>query len=160
MIKRMAKETQETTQLPLSVKVSPWSGVTHNLKKSAREFRYTSPIQVLTNFLFWLNLGVVASTYIFLQSKDLVILNGIGVTLVPAGKSNIPLFIEAAVNNLTLLPYLWFVMCAVFAAFTVVCIVAHSSGRYSMTTYLLGISLLLVLLLAKVIVTPILLIGG
>lgn len=152
--------TKETSQLPLPVSVSRWSSFLYKIKKSLRQFRYTPFFQVLSHFLFWVNGGFIGLMFLLLQNKEEYISSGLGVLFVPGSKSNIPIFVSSSVRDLSLLPHVWLVMVAVWLFFTLVSMILHASGRYGMTSYLLAVSLLLVLLMAKVVLLPLLLIGG
>lgn len=153
--------SQETaTQLPLSVTVSPWSGIRHSINKLVREFKYTSLVQVLTNFFFWVNLGMLGIVYVFLSQHEIYVNSGRGITIIPAGKSVIPSIASRSVTDLTVLPIYWQGMVIIVALVTIVAILLHWSGRPGIVPYLFIMSLFMLLLLAKMIISPILLLGG
>jgi hypothetical protein len=151
---------KESSQLPLEVNVSSWNGVLYRFKRIVREFRYTPFVQVLTHALFWVNLGVIGGVYGLMSLNKDSISSGIGVVFIPGSRSQIPVFVGSAVRELSILPYVWYGMMIVLLVFTLVSMVTHSFGRNGLTTYLLAISLILLLLMAKIILMPLLLIGG
>ncbi|MCC7304001.1 hypothetical protein IT418_01125 [bacterium] len=155
----MAK-TESPTQLPLSITVSPWAGIVYRIKKDLREFKYSALVLVMTHVLFWLNIGLIAGTgWILFVNKEIVT-KGIGIVFIPGDKSFVPAFTEYAVQNLEVLPYLWYGMVGIFFISVIVSVLVYSFGRYGITTFLLLLTGVILALLAKVIVTPILLLGG
>lgn len=117
-------------------------------------------MQVLTNFFFWVNIGLLAVVYWFLAQHQNFIEYGLGVTIVPGGKSADPDTVAKSVTDLAVLPIVWQGMALIVALVTIVAMLLHWSGRPGIVPYLFIVSLFLLLLLAKVIVGPILILGG
>jgi len=155
------ESTQETVeQLPLSVKVSAWSGIAYNIRKFFREFAYTGLAQVPQRILFWVNGGLVAFVFFFLLRNMEIWTSARGVTLIPAANSELTAVAAASVTQLSVLQYYWWGMLFIFVFFTFVSMTLYSSGRTGIVSYLFSLSLVLLLLLTRVIVSPVLLLGG
>lgn len=152
--------TETTTQLPLSIEVSFWSGFIYKIKRVIREVKYSSFVLVITHFLTWVNVGIVALTGLLLFRNTALISKGMGILFDPGSRSLIPLFREHAVQNLSLLPYVWYGMAGVLLFSVLTSMLVYTFGRYGITTFLLLITSILLLLMAKVIAFPILLLGG
>lgn len=150
----------DSKQLPLSITVSPWSGFLHRIKKSIREFKYSATILVLTHILFWVNVGIVGVTGWVLITHRTIVEKGVGIVFVPGESSAIPAFSEYAVQQLQILPYLWYSMIGILTISVLLSILIYSFGRYGITTFILLLTTVLLALLAKVLITPILLLGG
>lgn len=150
----------EVTQLPLSVKVSPWQSLRHNTKKFFRELKYSPLVIVVSHLLFWVSLGFILSLIWLLSQYQLLIQNGLGSIVAPASQSQIPLFIVASVHNLSVLQYTVFVMGGTFVIFSIIAMLASSLGRSGMVGYIFSLLILLLVLMAKVILEPLLLFGG
>jgi len=117
-------------------------------------------VQVVSSFFFWVSGALVAIVYYFIEQHRPYLLYGRGITVLPAARSIVEALSAKAVTDLSVLPFLWQVMVMVWLLTTVVAIIVHWSGRPGMVHYLFAISLLLLLLLTKVIVSPILILGG
>ena len=155
----MAKQP-ESTQLPLSVTLSPWPRFIHLFKKSVREFRYSAFSLVLTNILFWVNGGIVFAVWFFMQRYSKVLNAGIGVLFPPGSKSMVPTFVSTAIRDLTFITPLWYAMIGLWLMAALISMLVYSYGRYGMTTYILAITAILLVLMAKICLTPLILLGG
>lgn len=150
----------ESTQLPLSVKVSPIQSLRHNVKKFLRELRYSPFVVVFSHFLFWVSLGFILSVVWIYSQYPLLINNGLGSIVAPASQATIPLFVVASVQHLTVLQYIIFAMGGSLAVFSVVAMIASSLGRSSMVGYIFSLLLLSLVIMARAILEPLLLFGG
>jgi len=150
----------DTEQLPLSIHVSSLSGIRYSLKKYIREFKYSPLVQVITNILFWICGGVILLVYLQIQEHSKLVASSLGVLFIPGSKSIFPVFLSASVYKLSVLPYFWGGMVMVWLLTLLVALVLSWGGRSGVISYLYAVCLVLLLLLAKVILSPLILFGG
>lgn len=137
-------DSNEYQQLSFPVKISLWSQLVSGFSKNFRLFRYSSWIQVLHVFGFWVHVGVLGGTAMILERYQRLLQTGIGD------------FPGDIVYPLQIIQYYFYAMIGIFVVSYLSGVLMAKFGKLGIVPYLFFGTLLFQLAIAKVCFVPIL----
>lgn len=144
-------------QLDLGLKVSGWSTFVNIVVRLRRSLKVSPFMLAFKSFWFWLNTGIITSLWYFLGQYKNLLEVGKGVLFLPGLNSDL---VSAKILSVQELKYTTYVLIAgiiVHAIFSIVNVIYASRGRERMIEYIYVFDTIVLLLFAKTILSPIIL---
>ncbi len=153
----MQSKQGENPQLTLAVKVNPFQSWLISTKKAIRHIKYSPVLLLIRNFLFWVQLGIVFMSFLvrILFAEKLQV----SFAVLNMAASTVQGFVSKSVRSLAQVDELLLLISGVTVLSWIVAVAFYSFGKQGIVPYVLVSAILIILLLVKIIVTPILLLG-